>query len=150
MAVAREWRGRGVGLELLAAAIEWARERGLHKLSLGAFAHNASAMARPHRTATKERAEEVGRVTWSGANWVLTRAPESTRKHARTLARPTRQKGCKTEETRQCSRRVSVSPAGSTSWGSLVRAQYRPLRREIRPATRAIMISRRSRFDPLP
>ena len=41
MAVAREWRGRGVGLELLAAAIEWARERGLHKLSLGVFAHNA-------------------------------------------------------------------------------------------------------------
>ena len=45
MAVAREWRGRGVGLELLAAAIEWARERGLHKLSLGVFAHNAAAIA---------------------------------------------------------------------------------------------------------
>ena len=34
MAVAREWRGRGVGSALLAAAIERARERGLHKLSL--------------------------------------------------------------------------------------------------------------------
>jgi len=45
MAVAREWRGRIVGLELLAAAIEWARERGLHKLSLGVFAHNAAAIA---------------------------------------------------------------------------------------------------------
>ena len=45
MAVAREWRGRGVGSALLAAAIEWARERGLHKLSLGVFAHNASAIA---------------------------------------------------------------------------------------------------------
>src|SRR5881409_2034891 len=32
MAVAREWRGRGVGSALLGAAIEWARERGLHKL----------------------------------------------------------------------------------------------------------------------
>ena len=45
MAVAREWRGRGVGSALLAAAIEWARERGLHKLSLGVFAHNAPAIA---------------------------------------------------------------------------------------------------------
>ncbi len=45
MAVAREWRGRGVGSALLAASIEWARERGLHKLSLGVFAHNAAAIA---------------------------------------------------------------------------------------------------------
>ena len=45
MLVAREWRGRGVGSALLAAAIEWARERGLHKLSLGVFAHNAAAIA---------------------------------------------------------------------------------------------------------
>jgi RimJ/RimL family protein N-acetyltransferase len=45
MAVAREWRGRGVGSALLAAAIEWARERDLHKLSLGVFAHNAAAIA---------------------------------------------------------------------------------------------------------
>jgi ribosomal protein S18 acetylase RimI-like enzyme len=45
MAVAREWRGRGVGSALLAAAIEWAREQDLHKLSLGVFAHNAAAIA---------------------------------------------------------------------------------------------------------
>jgi RimJ/RimL family protein N-acetyltransferase len=45
MAVAREWRGRGVGSALLAASIEWARELGLHKLSLGVFAHNAAAIA---------------------------------------------------------------------------------------------------------
>jgi ribosomal protein S18 acetylase RimI-like enzyme len=44
MAVAREWRGRGVGSALLAAAIEWARSRGLHKLSLGVFAHNTAAI----------------------------------------------------------------------------------------------------------
>jgi ribosomal protein S18 acetylase RimI-like enzyme len=44
MAVARDWRGRGVGPALLAAAIEWARERGLHKLSLSVFAHNAGAI----------------------------------------------------------------------------------------------------------
>lgn len=45
MAIAREWRGRGVGSALMAAAIEWARERGLHKLSLGVFAHNAAGLA---------------------------------------------------------------------------------------------------------
>jgi RimJ/RimL family protein N-acetyltransferase len=45
MAIAREWRGRGVGSALMAAAIEWARAQGLHKLSLGVFAHNAAGLA---------------------------------------------------------------------------------------------------------
>jgi len=45
MAVAREWRGRGVGSALMAAAIEWARECGLHKLSLSVWPHNAAAIA---------------------------------------------------------------------------------------------------------
>lgn len=44
MAVAREWRGRGVGSALLEAAIVWAREQGLHKLSLSVFPHNAAAL----------------------------------------------------------------------------------------------------------
>jgi ribosomal protein S18 acetylase RimI-like enzyme len=45
MAVAREWRGRGVGSALLAAAIEKARAEGLHKLSLDVFPHNDQAIA---------------------------------------------------------------------------------------------------------
>lgn len=45
MAVARDWRRRGVGSALIAAAIEWARERGLHKLSLDVFPHNSGAIA---------------------------------------------------------------------------------------------------------
>jgi RimJ/RimL family protein N-acetyltransferase len=45
MAIAREWRGRGVGSALMERAIEWAREEGLHKLSLGVFAHNAAGLA---------------------------------------------------------------------------------------------------------
>ena len=45
MTVAREWRGRGVGSALLAAAIGWARESGLHKLSLSVFPHNGAAIA---------------------------------------------------------------------------------------------------------
>jgi ribosomal protein S18 acetylase RimI-like enzyme len=44
MAVTREWRGRGVGSALLAAAIDRARENGLHKLSLSVFAHNDAAI----------------------------------------------------------------------------------------------------------
>lgn len=45
MMVARDWRGRGVGSALLAAAIGWAREHDVHKLSLDVFPHNAAAIA---------------------------------------------------------------------------------------------------------
>jgi ribosomal protein S18 acetylase RimI-like enzyme len=45
MAVVREWRGRGVGSALVAAAIELARERGLHKVILSVFPHNTAAIA---------------------------------------------------------------------------------------------------------
>jgi ribosomal protein S18 acetylase RimI-like enzyme len=45
MAVARPWRGRGVGSALLAAAIEKSRNEGLHKLSLEVFPHNDAAIA---------------------------------------------------------------------------------------------------------
>src|SRR5207245_145447 len=45
MALLREWRGRGVGSALMAAAIEWARGQGPHKLSLGVFPHNAAGIA---------------------------------------------------------------------------------------------------------
>jgi RimJ/RimL family protein N-acetyltransferase len=45
MLVDRDWRGRGVGAALLQAAIGRARERGLHKLSLEVFPHNAAAIA---------------------------------------------------------------------------------------------------------
>jgi ribosomal protein S18 acetylase RimI-like enzyme len=45
MQVAQPWRGRGVGSALLAAAIEKAREEGLHKLSLEVFPHNDAAIA---------------------------------------------------------------------------------------------------------
>jgi RimJ/RimL family protein N-acetyltransferase len=45
MCVARSWRGRGVGTALMEAAMAWARERGLHKLSLSVFPHNAAGIA---------------------------------------------------------------------------------------------------------
>jgi ribosomal-protein-alanine N-acetyltransferase len=45
MMVAADWRGRGVGTALVAAAIEWAHARGLHKLTLSVFPHNDAAIA---------------------------------------------------------------------------------------------------------
>ena len=45
MMVAADRRGRGVGSALVAAAIEWAQARGLHKLTLSVFPHNEAAIA---------------------------------------------------------------------------------------------------------
>ena len=45
MLVDREWRGRGVGSALIQATIAWARDQGLHKLSLEVWAHNAAGIA---------------------------------------------------------------------------------------------------------
>jgi L-phenylalanine/L-methionine N-acetyltransferase len=45
MVVAQPWRGRGVGSALVGAAIEMARQEGLHKLSLEVFPHNEAAIA---------------------------------------------------------------------------------------------------------
>jgi RimJ/RimL family protein N-acetyltransferase len=45
MAVAKDWRAHGIGSALLAAALAWARERGLHKVCLSVFPHNAAAIA---------------------------------------------------------------------------------------------------------
>ena len=59
MIVAAEWRGRGVGTALVAAAIEWARERGLHKLTLSVFPQNEAAIA----LYRKFRFVEEGRLT---------------------------------------------------------------------------------------
>ena len=45
LAVAREWRGRGVGTALFETGIASARDRGCHKLCLSVFAHNTAAIA---------------------------------------------------------------------------------------------------------
>jgi RimJ/RimL family protein N-acetyltransferase len=45
MLVDRGWRGCGVGSALLAAAVGWAQEHGLHKLCLEVFARNTAAIA---------------------------------------------------------------------------------------------------------
>lgn len=45
MAVAREWRRRGVGSALMAEALRWAREMGVEKLALSVYPDNEAARA---------------------------------------------------------------------------------------------------------
>jgi RimJ/RimL family protein N-acetyltransferase len=45
MAVAKAWRGQGVGSALMEACVEWAREARVHKLSLEVFPWNEPAIA---------------------------------------------------------------------------------------------------------
>ncbi len=72
MLVARGHRGRGVGTALVAVAIDLARERGFHKLTLGVFPHNAAALALYRRFGFVEegrRARHIRRA--NGELWDL-------------------------------------------------------------------------------
>lgn len=72
MMVAADWRGRGVGTALVAAAIGWARTRGLHKLTLSVFPHNDAAIALYRKFAFVEegrRSKPIRRT--SGEFWDL-------------------------------------------------------------------------------
>jgi RimJ/RimL family protein N-acetyltransferase len=59
MLVATGWRGRGIGCGLMLAVIDWARAQGLHKLSLGVFAHNAAGLALYRRYGFVEEGRRV-------------------------------------------------------------------------------------------
>jgi RimJ/RimL family protein N-acetyltransferase len=70
MAVAREWRGQGVGSALLAASVEWARENQLHKLSLSVFPHNERGIALYRRFGFVEEGRRVKQIRRSsGELW---------------------------------------------------------------------------------
>jgi len=70
MAVAREWRGRGVGSALMAVGIEWARERGLHKLCLSVFPHNDAGIALYKKFGFVEEGRRVKQIRrQSGELW---------------------------------------------------------------------------------
>jgi ribosomal protein S18 acetylase RimI-like enzyme len=62
MAVAREWRGRGVGSALMVVAIDWAHGCGLHKLSLSVWPHNAAAIALYRKYGFVEEGRRVKQV----------------------------------------------------------------------------------------
>jgi RimJ/RimL family protein N-acetyltransferase len=72
MMVAAPWRGRGVGTALLVAAIDWARQRGLHKLSLGVFPGNERALALYRKLGFVEEGRRVQHMRRaSGELWDL-------------------------------------------------------------------------------
>jgi RimJ/RimL family protein N-acetyltransferase len=72
MMVAADWRGRGVGTALVAAAIDWARARGLHKLTLSVFPHNAAAIALYRRFGFVEEGRRIQHMRRdSGELWDL-------------------------------------------------------------------------------
>jgi ribosomal-protein-alanine N-acetyltransferase len=70
MLVDRGWRGRGVGSALLRAGIEWACDRGLHKLCLEVFAHNSAAIALYRKSGFAEEGRRIGQYRRaSGELW---------------------------------------------------------------------------------
>ena len=72
MCVAAEWRGRGVGGALVAAVIDLARERGLHKLILGVFPHNERAIALYRKFGFVEEGRRIKHIRrQSGELWDL-------------------------------------------------------------------------------
>src|SRR5207248_3016032 len=62
MMVAADWRGRGVGTALVAAAVEWARARGLHKVTLSVFPHNGAAPVALEERRPRRARDRVGLV----------------------------------------------------------------------------------------
>jgi len=72
MLVARDWRSRGVGSALVAAAIEWGREHGLHKLTLSVFPHNELAIRLYRKFGFVEEGRRVRQIRRAdGALWDL-------------------------------------------------------------------------------
>jgi putative acetyltransferase len=60
MAVAPEWRGRGVGSALLAETFRWARWAGVEKLSLSVYPDNEAAGALYRKFGFREEGRLVG------------------------------------------------------------------------------------------
>jgi ribosomal protein S18 acetylase RimI-like enzyme len=60
MAVAPEWRGRGVGSALMHEVIRWAKEVGVEKLALSVYPHNEAAMALYRKFGFKEEGRLTG------------------------------------------------------------------------------------------
>jgi ribosomal protein S18 acetylase RimI-like enzyme len=60
MAVARDWRGRGVGSALMAEAIRWAKEMGIEKLALSVYPHNEAGLALYRKFGFKEEGRLTG------------------------------------------------------------------------------------------
>jgi RimJ/RimL family protein N-acetyltransferase len=62
MMVAADWRSRGVGTALVAAAVEWARAPELHKLTLSVFPENEAAIARYRKFGFVEEGRRIRHI----------------------------------------------------------------------------------------
>ena len=73
MAVAADWRGRGVGSALLAEALRWAEEFGVEKVELSVFPHNEPAIALYRKFGFKEegRLERHSRKSYGYEDEIL-------------------------------------------------------------------------------
>jgi RimJ/RimL family protein N-acetyltransferase len=72
MTVAASSRRRGVGAGLMLAAIDWARSRGLHKLTLDVFPHNTAAIALYERFGFVQEGRRVEQIRRrNGEYWDL-------------------------------------------------------------------------------
>lgn len=60
MMVGADWRGRGVGAALMAAAFRWAAEVGVEKVALSVFPHNEAAIALYRKFGLVEEGRLVG------------------------------------------------------------------------------------------
>jgi L-phenylalanine/L-methionine N-acetyltransferase len=60
MAVAPDWRGKGVGSALLAEAIRWAKEMRVEKLALSVYPHNEAALALYRKFGFREEGRLTG------------------------------------------------------------------------------------------
>jgi RimJ/RimL family protein N-acetyltransferase len=62
MGVSAACRGSGVGTRLVGALLAWARQRGLRRIELTVFAHNAAAIRLYRRLGFAEEGRKVGAV----------------------------------------------------------------------------------------
>jgi len=70
MVIAKDYRGRGVGSALMVAAIDAARERGLHKIILEVFPHNEAGIALYRKFGFVEEGRRVRQYRrQSGEQW---------------------------------------------------------------------------------
>lgn len=60
MAVARDWRGKGVGSALISEAIRWARQSGVEKLALSVYPDNEAALALYRKFGFREEGRLTG------------------------------------------------------------------------------------------
>ena len=133
MLVDCEWRGRGVGSALIQATIAWARDQGLHKLSLEVFAQNTAAIALYRKCGFVEEGHRVKHYRRAnGELWdsLIMGLPLSVNK---TGVCRRKARGAKSPRTSACAVRRRPASPGSGAAGRAARPRTAPARRGCAP-----------------